>query len=534
MNVNFQTRIAGQGGMPVIDVPILTGEGVKQKADDVSLNVTETKSSGPSGQTKPRELDAPEVNGQMTLNDLDKTFGKLGGAFGKPNGAPVKLGDAPTPPTPPAPKPSPSSAPARLTAAFNIVAILDLIQVASNEMLKVSREMNRNERQHKAALQENTGKLMRETGEASAAAAKTGAILGSVMTGVAGVLSVCGFREQFKAFSKADVKVEELAAKESTDLLKEVKGFKDVAGEEGLVGKFEQPKGGQFEMKELKGEDILSENKQNPPAEEVQKPQVENSKLFSEDVASLSGEVHKRAEEFNRAEKAFEDGNVKLVGAQQKMGDFKPGDNSQEAFGARTGLDSQRMIHEQNRMALHNRADEHIAACKRFKGLMEADIAKKQAAVDKATDPAMKQQLQGELTRMKAVYNKECFNMGEGLTKSLNRKVAFTQESLEKSLISASNTEEMAWAKAFETAAGIVKQGFESGQGYNKMHGDMKEGKQKELEHLSQSSETKTDSDIEMAKNTQEDWKHMQQMMIELRKLTADLEYQTMSSIFKG
>ena len=534
MNVNLQTRIAGQGGMPIIDAPIQTGEGVKQKADDVSLNITENKPSGPLGQTNSQELDAPEGDLRMTPNLIDKTFAKLNDTPVKPNDTPVNLGDGNPSPAPT----KPLSAPARLSAAFNIVAILDLIQMASSEMLKVSRDMNRHERQHKAELQASTGKIMRQIGESNAAAARTGAILGSVMTGVTGILSVCGFREQFKAFSKTSVKADQLAVKESTDMLKEVKGYKDVPGEKGLFGTSELKKGASIELQEIKSQPAENVQGQpalkNQPAENLQNPSVKNSDLFGDDVIKAAGKVKRCEADVKKAEAETNDSGLALSNAKLRAKDLKPDDKTQEAQGARQGLDSQRLVYEQKRMNLQEKADTHIDACKDFKNKMETAIKDKQKAVNEAADPLEKQKLKDELKQMQSIRDKECFDMGDGLTKSLNHKVSFTQESLEKSLISASNTEEMAWAKGFETVAGIFKQGFDAGQGFVKMHADAEEGAKRETEHLHQAGETKVDSDIEMAKNMQEDWKRMQQMMIDLRKMVADLEYQTMTSIFKG
>lgn len=537
MNVNLQTRIAGQGGMPVIDAPTLTGEGVKQKADDVSLNITENKSSGPLGQPAPQELDAPEGNMQMTPGRLDKTLEKLsdtpvnlGDKPVKPNDTPVNLGDGN-----PSPAPSkPLSSPARITTAFNIVAILDLIQTASNEMSRVVRDMNINEHKHKAKMQEQTAEIIRQTGEASASAAMTSAILGSVMTGVGAVLSGIGFREQYKAFAKADVKTTELAAKEATDMLKEVKDFKKVAGTDELLGKYELPKDVPVEMKEIPSQS--AENIPNQPAENLQKPEVTNSTLFRdpEKIVNLSAAVHKRGEEVVVAKKAAEKSALGLNDARKNVNDFKPGDLADPAMQARKELNAKWTEHEQKQADLQDKVDGHISACQEFKRAMEADISAKQTALSQAKTPAEKQRLQGELTRMQSVYHKECSKMGDALETSLNQKVVFTHAALDKAQMQVQNTEEMAWAKGFETAAGIVRQGFEAGQGFAKMHGDEKEASKREQEHLAQASETRADSDIEMSKHLREDWNRVQQMVIELRKMAADLEYQTMNSIFRG
>lgn len=537
MNVNLQTRIAGQGGMPVIDAPTLTGEGVKQKADDVSLNVTENKSSGPLGQPNPQELDPPEGDLRMTPGRLDKTLEKLsdtpvnlGDKPVKPNDTPVNLGDGN-----PSPAPSkPLSSPARITTAFNIVAILDLIQTASNEMSRVVRDMNINEHKHKAKMQEQTAEIIRQTGEASASAAMTSAILGSVMTGVGAVLSGIGFREQYKAFAKADVKTTELAAKEATDMLKEVKDFKKVAGTDELLGKYELPKDVPVEMKEIPSQS--AENIPNQPAENLQKPEVTNSTLFREPerIVNLSAAVHKRGEEVVVAKKAAEKSALGLNDARKNVNDFKPGDLADPAMQARKELNAKWTEHEQKQADLQDKVDGHISACQEFKRAMEADISAKQTALSQAKTPAEKQRLQGELTRMQSVYHKECSKMGDALETSLNQKVVFTHAALDKAQMQVQNTEEMAWAKGFETAAGIVRQGFEAGQGFAKMHGDEKEASKREQEHLAQASETRADSDIEMSKHLREDWNRVQQMVIELRKMAADLEYQTMNSIFKG
>ena len=543
MNVNLQKYVGlvNPGDLSVgSKTPDVSAEGVSPSGSSAPFSVTEggkptvgdaAPKDRPELDEAPKSTPAQLKKLERALKDLDKYL-SLGAPLGAPaNGAPANgapANGAPSNGAPangngaPVPAPNPHA-----EAAFNLVALLDLMQQAANEGSKVSREIKQQEREMKASAQEKTAANIRANGESSAQSAFNSAMIGLGSAIGSTALSSVSFGLQYKAYNESSLGKFEVDASGAQKELDLVKSYKDVPGEAGLsIGP-----GGQQPGSNLDQGNMIELRNLNAPKDA---PKVESSP-FSPTVAGLKGKVDACKAKVDETSKGLKNAVVSDVDAKAKLGDAVKADKAGDVSSAKNELDVKHAERLKLQKDMETQVEEHIGACTEYRDQMDQEIADKQALLAKETVPEKKLDLQNQIIRMQSVRNKECFQMAKnGLTDSLEHKLNFIHGNMKAAQGEVTGSKSFIDSKEWEVVSGFVRQMLDAtGQGLNRMDSERSEAAGKEAEHMSRAAETRADAAIEASEGMRQNFQQVQKMVIDLRQAIVQADHESMRAILR-
>ena len=557
-----------------------------KKVEDHSLRIT-VGASGAAAVSVPSNrpaIDGVDGNPQVSLAELEEMVENISKSLGgspsldKGPANPPRFGKGPANPPrfgkgPANPSPSPTKT---LDMAFNLFAVIDILQKAGIAFKNAAKEVNRLEHDHKRGLIEQEAKQIEKNGLSASASSRNSAILGLATSIGSAALTTVGTIYQMGAFKQSGVDALDKPIAENEGLLKDFQKIKGSGSLDDLAAKPPEIKPPEIkqqldinkeglgkpsienegiELQEIKpaGENKVNpEIKDNPEVKnpEVKKPEVEKKPEVGDDglteterkenveLVTEKGKVDAAKDDFDKCSKDVMECTIKKGEAANKLMEARKSNNPDEIKSAQDAFNKRQAELEAANTRLDGAADAHINASKEFRTKFDDLISKQKAKIADAkkapnADAGKIKMMEDRLGKLKSVRDGTCSQIGDQIKDTLGYKISNLRSLRQDSMNNANNSKDFTTGKTWEAFAGIEKALGDSIGGFFRMESEAADGKGKSTARLIQRDEEQVDTARDATKAMQKGADELLDLLRDLRQTVTRLDHETAQAIFR-